>query len=193
MALIAVYDACVLFPATLRDLMLRLAAAGLVQPRWSDRILDECFRSILAHRPDLSEAALKGTRAKMCAVFPDAMVEQDEQLSANVALPDPDDVHVLATAVASGASTIVTFNLRDFPASALEVFGVQAVHPDDFVLGRIEAAPGRACAVIEGQALALRKPPTTSRDLIARLNRQGLPRSAARLSDLLGSAGGGDY
>lgn len=66
MAIVAVYDACVLFPATLRDLMLRLAEAGLVQPRWSERILDECFRSVAAKRPELDPAALARTRVAMC-------------------------------------------------------------------------------------------------------------------------------
>lgn len=77
MSRVAVYDACILFPATLRDLMLRLAAADLVQPRWSDRILDECFRNILLKRPELSAEALARTRMKMCAAFPDAMVAED--------------------------------------------------------------------------------------------------------------------
>jgi hypothetical protein len=58
MAFVVIYDACVLYPAPLRDLLLRLAAKGLVRARWTDQILDECFRSILLNRPDLNEAAL---------------------------------------------------------------------------------------------------------------------------------------
>jgi len=187
MAPVVVYDACVLFPATLRDLMLRLAAAGLVQPRWSERILDECFRNIRLKRPDLVEAALERTRAKMCAAFPDAMQTGEGPPAAATPLPDPDDLHVLATALAAGASSIVTFNLRDFPAKVLGPLGIQSMHPDDFVLARIEEAPGLVCAVVEGQALALRNPPTSSRVLASRLSVQGLPRSAARIADLLGS------
>lgn len=129
MAPIVVYDACVLFPATLRDLMLRLAAAGLVQPRWSARILDECFRNIRLKRPELVEAALERTRAKMCAAFPDAMEASEDPLAAGTTLPDPNDVHVLATALAAGASSIVTFNLRDFPAGVLGPLGIQPMHP----------------------------------------------------------------
>lgn len=188
MAPIVVYDACILFSATLRDLMLRLAVARLVQPRWSERILDECFRNILIQRPELSEAALKQTRARMYAAFPDVMVEADDVLTAGLMLPDPNDVHVLATALSAGASLIVTFNLRDFPTKMLEPLGIQAIHPDEFILGRMEEAPGLVCAVVEGQARALRKPPTTTRELVSRLSGQGLPRSAARLMDLLGSS-----
>lgn len=53
MAFVVVYDACVLYPAPLRDLLMRLAVVGIVRARWTDAILDECFRNILANRPEL--------------------------------------------------------------------------------------------------------------------------------------------
>jgi hypothetical protein len=186
---VAVYDACILFPATLRDLMLRLAAADLVQPRWSDRILDECFRNILLKRPELSAEALARTRMRMCAAFPDAMVADDATVGPVFGLPDADDVHVVEAAIRADAASIVTFNLRDFPERVLDPFRIGAIHPDDLVLTLLDEAPGRVCAVVEGQALALKKPPTTLTDLVGRIRNQGLPRSAARLTDLLGSNG----
>jgi len=45
MAFIVVYDACVLHPAPLRDLLIRVANAGVVQARWSQRILDGAGRT----------------------------------------------------------------------------------------------------------------------------------------------------
>ncbi len=42
MGFVAVYDACVLYPSTLRDLLIRIAQAGLVQAKWTDTILDKC-------------------------------------------------------------------------------------------------------------------------------------------------------
>jgi hypothetical protein len=45
MAFVVIYDACVLYPAPLRDLLVRLANTGIVRARWSELILDECFRS----------------------------------------------------------------------------------------------------------------------------------------------------
>lgn len=188
MSRVVVYDACVLFPATLRDLMLRLAAADLVQPRWSDRILDECFRNILLTRPELSAEALARTRMKMCAAFPDAMVTDDAAVGPVLGLPDPDDVHVVEAALRADAGSIVTFNLRDFPGRALDPFRIGAIHPDVLVLTLLDEAPGRVCSVVEGQALALKKPPTTLTDLINRIRNQGLPRSAARLTDLFGAS-----
>lgn len=70
MAPVVIYDACVLHPAPLRDLLIRLSRAGLVQARWTDEILDECFRSIVRRRPEL-EKPLKRTRELMIAAVPD--------------------------------------------------------------------------------------------------------------------------
>ncbi|MCP4663681.1 MAG: PIN domain-containing protein, partial [bacterium] len=96
---IAVLDACVLYSAPLRDLLMRLASGGLLQARWSERILDEAFRALLAHRPDLDPARLQRTQQLMCQALPDAMVRGHEELVEELELPDPDDRHVLATAI----------------------------------------------------------------------------------------------
>ncbi|MBK7784804.1 MAG: PIN domain-containing protein [Gemmatimonadetes bacterium] len=110
MAFIVVYDACVLYPAPLRDLLIRIANAGIVQAKWSERILDECFRRILRQRPDLSAEALQRTRELMAIAVPDCMVTAFEPLEAGLTLPDPDDRHVLAAAIRANAQVIVTFN-----------------------------------------------------------------------------------
>jgi hypothetical protein len=54
--LIAIYDSCVLYPAPLRDLLVRLARAGLFRARWTDTIHDEWIRNVLENRPDISAA-----------------------------------------------------------------------------------------------------------------------------------------
>jgi hypothetical protein len=59
----AILDACVLYPASLRDLLLSLARDGLFHARWSARIEDEWVHSLLRRRPDLAEAALRRTCA----------------------------------------------------------------------------------------------------------------------------------
>ena len=64
MAFVVLYDACVLYPAPLRDFLVRLANTGIVRARWSAAILDECFRSILEHRPDLKPEALQTSRRR---------------------------------------------------------------------------------------------------------------------------------
>lgn len=181
MPLIAIYDACVLYPAPLRDFLLRLGRAGVVQVRWSDTILDECFRNILKNRPDLSEASLARTRVVMNAAFPSACVEGFQELIQTLHLPDEDDRHVLAAALQAKAPVIVTFNLRDFPSAVLEPLGVFAIHPDDFVLERIADGLEPIQSVLTKQAADLHRPPGTVEDVLARLQECGLPRSVARL------------
>lgn len=100
---VALLDANVLYPARLRDLLIRLDVAGLYQARWTDQILDECFRSITEDRPDLSSERLARTRRHMNAALPAATVDDYEGLIADQDLPDPDDRHVLAAALKAEA------------------------------------------------------------------------------------------
>src|ERR1043165_3886200 len=99
MAFAVVYDACVLYPAPLRDLLLRLANTGVVRARWSATILDECFRNILKNRPALNPGPLQRTRELMIRAVPDCMVTGFEQLIDGLVLPDVNDRHVLAAAI----------------------------------------------------------------------------------------------
>ena len=69
----ATYDACVLHPAGLRDLLVRLAMTGLYRAHWSNDILDEMVASVLSRRPDLDEAKLERTRRFMCQAVPDSV------------------------------------------------------------------------------------------------------------------------
>lgn len=93
------YDACVLYPAPLRDFLIRIGRSRLVQVRWTERILDECFRGILRSRDDLDEVALRRTRDLMNKAIPDVLVDGYESLMAGLSLPDPGDLHVLAAAI----------------------------------------------------------------------------------------------
>jgi hypothetical protein len=188
MAFIVLYDACVLYPAPLRDLLVRLANTGLVRARWSETILDECFRSILEHRPDLKPEALKRTRNLMEQAVPDCIVTGFESLIGGLSLPDPDDRHVVAAAIRIGAQAIVTFNLRDFPEAQLAQYNMEAQHPDDFVLHAIDLAPGLITKVVSEQASALKNPDRTVEELLETLREQGLVRSVAKLRDLFGAA-----
>jgi hypothetical protein len=92
----ATYDACVLHPAGLRDLLVRLATTGMFRAHWSTDILDEMVRSILRRRPDLTAAQLDRTRELMCNAVPDCLTTGYEELIDGLHLPDPDDRHVLA-------------------------------------------------------------------------------------------------
>lgn len=128
---VALLDANVLYPARLRDLFLRLAIGGLYEARWTERILDECFDNLASDRPDLSGERLDRTRRLMALAVPDAVIDDYGHLVEGFDLPDPDDRHVLAAAVAAHADVIVTDNLIDFPPRAMPE-GLEALSPDAF-------------------------------------------------------------
>jgi len=92
----AVYDACVLYPAPLRDLLVRLGLSGRFRARWSAQIHDEWQRNLLRNRPDLTAMQIERTSGLMDRAIPDALVCGHEHLVAGLDLPDQDDRHVLA-------------------------------------------------------------------------------------------------
>jgi len=157
---VVVYDACVLHPAPLRDLLIRLARAGLVRAHWAEAIINGCFRSILRRRPDL-ETPLKRTRALMNVALPDALITGYEDLIDTLDLPDPDDRHVLAAAIRAEADVIVTANLADSPPSVLGRYAITAKHPDELVAGLVDSAPAFVLTIVKQQASDLRNPPRT--------------------------------
>jgi hypothetical protein len=112
---------------------------------------------------------------------PDCLVINYEHFIAALELPDPDDRHVLAAAIAGHADAIVTFNLKDFPASALARYQIEAIHPDDFVLNQLELRPFEALAAVKAMRARLTRPPQTAAELIVTLERNGLPATATYL------------
>ncbi len=185
MAFIVVYDACVLHPAPLRDLLIRVANARVVQARWSERILDECFDSIERQRPELPAGALDRTRALMGQAVPDSLVTGFEPLEEAITLPDPDDRHVLAAAIRANAQVIVTFNLNDFPPAVLAQYDIEAKHPDDFLLDSLDIAPGTLVRCLTEQAAVLKNPSQTVAEVLSTLRQLGLVRAVAKLRELL--------
>lgn len=114
---IAVLDACVLYSASLRDFFMWLAVGFVFQPKWTDQIHNEWIENVLEHRPELSRQALERTRDLMNQWGHDWTCTGYTALLPALSLPDPDDTHVLAAAIASNAPYLVTFNLTDFPAT----------------------------------------------------------------------------
>ena len=100
---------------------------------------------------------------------------------AELDLPDPGDRHVLAAAIRCGAQSIVTHNLKDFPSEKLNPYGVEAVHPDAFVLDLIDLAPGAILVGAQEQAPALKNPPMSLDEVLDIVERNGIPRSVAEL------------
>jgi len=180
-----VYDACVLYPAPLRDFLLQLATTGLFAAKWTDRIHQEWMGNLLAKRPELEEK-LPRTRELMDQAVPDCLVEGYEPLIDSLELPDPDDRHVLAAAIRSGAQLIVTINLRDFPEAILANWDIEAVHPDDFVQQQMDLHEGTVVGVAKRHRDSLHKPPKSVAEYLQTLSAQGLVATADRLKEFEG-------
>ncbi len=128
----AVLDACVIYPPILREILLGCAAAGLYEPLVSDRILREWTLATAKLGPVL-QAQARTEATLLRAGFPRAVVREDPGIERRLMLPDPDDVHVLATAIAGHADAIVTFNAKDFPGHVLAAEGISRRDPDGFL------------------------------------------------------------
>lgn len=182
---VALLDACVLYPASVRDLLLHLADAGLYTPKWTDRIHDEWTRNLLLNRPDLTAGQLQRTTGAMNGAFPDATVQKYEALIRSIDLPDPDDCHILAAAIRGQAQVIVTANLKDFPNDYLSQFDIEAQHPDGFINNLLELSPAEALRAFQTQVANLRNPPKTAQEVIQTLRKANLETTADRLTAML--------
>lgn len=155
-------DTCVLYPTIVREVLTGVAEAGCFTPLWSPRILEEWRRAALRNGADdrVVISLLEGR-------FRDASVDVPEGAIDTLALPDHNDRHVLAAAIAGQAGTLITFNMKDFPGRTLARYDVQPIHPDaflwslygeqpDVVSGVVQDVHGRA-ETAYGQAYPLRK------------------------------------
>lgn len=181
----ALLDANTLYPAPVCDALLSLAVAGLYHARWTLKIHSEWTRNVALNRPELADRLQRRVDAMNRAV-PDCLVENYEVLIDGLTLPDPDDRHVLAAAIAGHADAIVTFNLKDFPAKVLSQYSIEAQHPDDFIMNQLELRQLDALQAFKSMRARLRNPAISAYDLIATLERSGLPLTATYLRQVQG-------
>jgi predicted nucleic acid-binding protein len=181
----AFFDANVLYPSGLRNFLMHLALTGIFRAHWSAEVHDEWIRNLLKNRPDLSRDKLERTRQLMDKAIPDALVTGYEHLIDSIELPDRNDRHVLAAAIRSGASVIVTLNLADFPSHALRNFRIEAQHPDDFVLALLETFRDLVLEAARTHRASLKNPPKTEDEYLAELDDQGLAKSVGEIRGLI--------
>jgi len=93
---VAVLDACILYPPSLRDLLMWLAATRVYAPRWTEEIHAEWIRNVLADNPEVTPAQLDRTRRLMNQMISDSVVSGYEAQIPALSLPDANDRHVLA-------------------------------------------------------------------------------------------------
>jgi len=159
-----------------------LAMAGAFHARWTNQIHDEWIRGLSEKRPDLKKEKLERVRNLMNHHVENCLVTEYESLITELDLPDPDDRHVLAAAIKAGANAIVTFNLDDFPAGQLKLYGIVAQHPDDFVVRLFDLFPEAVCLAAKRHRENLCNPPKTVDEYLDNLARQQLPQTVARLT-----------
>lgn len=176
-----VFDACVLYPAPLRDALMRLALTGLFKAHWTEEIHQEWIQAVCRNNPKLNPELIDRTRQLMNTHVGDAVVTGYEPLIESLSLPDPNDRHVLAAAIHSNASAIVTHNLKDFPEDALSPHGIEALHPDEFIYLQIEISSSSCLTAFKNQRLALKNPPLAVDEFLRTLRQQQLPKTVSFL------------
>jgi len=182
---ICLFDACVLYAAPVRDLVLELAMAKIYRAKWTHRIHDEWMDNLLRKRPDLKPANLQRTRKLINESVEDCLVTGYEALADKLELPDPNDRHVLAAAIKGQVQIIVTYNLKDFPAKTLAEFGMEAQHPDDFFLNQSDLQLSAFLTAVKKIREGLKNPPRNSTQYLEVLRKHSLVKTAAFLDSYL--------
>lgn len=170
-------DACVLYPTVMREVFMGCATAGLFEPRWSERILEEWVRAAGKLGAD-QEVWARGEAASLKAKFPQSVVGYDLAIEKHYWLPDPADIHVLTAAVAGSCDAILTMNSKDFPKNILGDEGLSRLDPDGFARDLLQERPEAVHAIADAvlcEANRLSKVPWSMRALMkkARLPRFG--------------------
>ena len=145
----AFLDANVLYPATLRSVLMELGRRKAFRVLWSEQVHQEWMEALKRQHPHIPEGRIARIRGLMEAYVEDATVGGYEPLIEGLTLPDPNDRHVLAAAIHGGANVIVTNNERDFPASVLAAYKIAAITPDKFILRLLEADPNLVFTALE--------------------------------------------
>lgn len=184
----ALIDACVLANALKRNIILSLEEAELFRPRWSVRFMEEteaAIEKILLER-GVPDARTRATTARghMEAAFEDATVSDYQLLESAIGeLPDDKDRHVVAAAVKTKASIIVTDNLRDFPASVLGTHELEAKSADEFIADTIDLSTSLAIAALQKMRERLKRPEKTAEMLLLDMEKNGLTPTADALKE----------
>jgi predicted nucleic acid-binding protein len=180
-----VYDACVLYPNILRDLLMELAVRDLYRAKWTEEIHDEWIRNLNKNKPQLTLEKLNRVRDLMNANVRDCLVTDYQWLIDSLKLPDANDRHVLAAAIQAKAEVIVTTNLKDFPKSELDKYDMEAQHQDTFITNLIDLHPVQVIEAVEKCHQRHRKPPCSFEEYLMRLQKQELPNTVSMIKNLI--------
>jgi predicted nucleic acid-binding protein len=168
------YDANVLYPFFLRDLLIQLALEDMFRARWTEKINEEWSSKLIQKKPDISQQTINNTIEKMNKAVPDSLIRNFESLINSVNLPDSNDRHVLAAAIKGKAQVIVTYNKKDFPIHELNKYDIEAQSPDEFLSNLINLSPNKVFNSVQKVKDRLKNPPYKIEKLIEVYKRQEL-------------------
>ncbi len=185
--MIAVIDACVLAGLFKRNLLLSFAEVGLFRPIWSEKILAETLhasRRIQAGASNvLPREEIEQQFQRMELMHPDACITPPQEDLA-LRLPDPDDQHVVAAAIASNASIIVTDNIADFPRKVMKPFNIEIYTADEFLAFTALLDIDRALKAFELMRQRFLRPELSQQDLFERMKITGLKKTVRTFSEI---------
>jgi len=157
-------------PPAACDTLLCIAEEELFAPLWSSDILAELRRNLL--RYGIAEKAVSHRIGQMTTHFPAGMFTGYEPLLAAMTTA-ASDRHVLAAAALVHNDAMVTENLKDFPAEAVEPYDLAVVHQDMFLLDQFDLDPAAVRRALVRQVSRNRRQPRTVADLLAGLGSRG--------------------
>lgn len=178
-------EANILYSRVLRDYLVYAAADGLIRLRWSAEILDEMARNLI-NRRGLPAGQVERLAEALNLFLPDALVTlgaADYAAFADLPMPDEDDRHVLAAAIAARANVLCTWNTKHFPPAAMEHVRIQLRSPDEVIRELLMVTPHSMRAVHE-RILKMRGG-MPSASLLVALGRAGATDSEKLLRTLL--------
>ena len=178
-----VLDTNVMYPITVRDILLWFAHHDLYTPKWSKHIFDEW--DCVMQRKGVDQAEIKKRIENVLLAFPDAMVSNYESLIGCLELPDEKDKHVLAAAIKTNANLVVTNNLKDFPEDYLSSFGLSAKNADDFLSDIIDLNQKQSKKAFLELVRNKRNPPVTVYEVLDQYRKIGLKDTADYLHTLI--------
>ena len=157
---------------------MRLTLTQAIDARWTHLIHDEWTRNAARNHPKSQPAQWQAITALMNLHANRSLVTGFEHSIDDLDLPDANDRHVLAAAIRSRATAIITFNLKDFPEASLQAHGIKAIHPDDFLLELIASDLKLVLRTLKKQRGQLSRPAMTALEFIGQFSKHQLPRSA---------------
>lgn len=169
-----IIDTNIFFNIWILDPILTLADEELFEPLWSDMIMAEAKRNLPKVWKNATSNQIDAFINTLNAAFPWAQISNWKEHMQGLELPDPDDCHVFAAAIAGKASTIVTLNLIDFPVKELTEYGIKVEHPDTFLTRLYEESPVIVDHAMKSMISRKKHPPRTITEEYDGLRKAGL-------------------